>query len=73
MNLDVSGARSNIPLWTIFEPPLGNAIVHISQNWSGGGMLNVSRDEVSIACTVDKNIYYRGMGPIYWGANVIDV
>ena len=39
VNMDVAGASSKLSRWTILEPPLGNAIVYISPNWSGGGML----------------------------------
>ena len=41
VNLDVAGAISNISLWTILDPPLGNKIVYISPNWSVGGMFTI--------------------------------
>ena len=41
VNLDVSGASQTLPRWIIQYPPLGNAIVYISPNWSDGGTLAI--------------------------------
>ena len=62
VSLDVSGYSSKLSCWTILDIPLENSMVCISPNLSGGVMLKIFFDAISINCTLHKkksNIWLR--------------